>query len=97
MITIEEKKRLKEILGNDYVPKVRFKLKEKGYLKTSGKEYSDSSIKGTLNEGQNNSDIVECIYEVYYEKLHQLDSIREMRKNLLKGSSTAKIQPSSNS
>ncbi len=92
MITLEEKKRLKKILGNNYVHKVKTKLKEKGYLKSDGSEFSESSIKKTLNDGMKNRDIVECIYLVLEEKEEQLKSIEEKRKKLLSGKTTSTVE-----
>lgn len=92
MITPEERKHLKKILGNNYVPSVREKLKKKGYYKSDGSEYSDSSIKGALNKGQNNFNIEECICEVYYEKKEQLENIKKMKKKLLSGKTTSTVE-----
>lgn len=97
MITSKEKEKLKEILGNNYVPLVKLKLNDKGVVNPRTKKpYSDSSIKGTLNGDQDNANIIEALYEVYYEKKKQLERIEEMRNALLKGNFTAKIQSSTN-
>ncbi|WP_283640161.1 hypothetical protein [Mesonia mobilis] len=92
MITPEEKKHLKKILGHDYVSKVQDHLNKNQIKKGNGEDYSAASIRAVLNNGMNNLEIEHCIYEVASEIQSKEAEIKAMRNKLLTGKTTATVE-----
>lgn len=81
MITTEDRKELKKILGNNYAPGVIQILNDKEQKNSRGREYSANSIRQVFNGREENLDIELAIYERRDQIIIKKKELEEKRAN----------------
>lgn len=79
MITSEERKKLREILGNSYTKEV-----VKGLIDNGLKVYPRNYIRRVFNEGINNPNIEMVIWKVASVKKQQQNELNKAKNQILK-------------
>lgn len=74
MISIEQRRILKELMQGNYIPEVKDVLKKRGVVSKNGQEYSDKMISHVFNGRYHNREIELAILKVYLTR-------KEYRKN----------------
>lgn len=79
MMSPQLKDKMKPIIGNRYVTMVNKKLTEKGL-----RNYSQPYISNVFSGNFPNTDIEECLFELYNEKLKAQKKQRKAAEKILK-------------
>jgi len=83
MITPEQKKEIKKILGSRYTTSILSVLSKKEVFNLKGEPFSQSYIRSVLNGHSNNVVIENIIFELYRSKKKQQTSILKKRTKIL--------------
>lgn len=83
MITPEQKKEIKKVLGTRYTVDILSVLKKKELFNLKGKPFSQSFIRSVLNGHSNNVVIENIIFELYRKKKKQQTNLLNKRTKML--------------
>lgn len=82
MITIQEKKQLKQVLGNNYTSRVIKILDERGIKNTRGFSFSTNSIRQVFNGNISNLEIEIAIYDLRDDIVAKQKQLKEKKESL---------------
>jgi hypothetical protein len=85
MITKQQKKRIKKILGNHYVAVIQEELNSQEKFNKDGNPYSSSQITNVMN-GQPHKVIEDSIFSATQKKIIANEKLKEERDAILKAS-----------
>lgn len=81
MITIQEKKQLKQVLGNNYTSRVIKILEDRGIKNTRGLSFSTNSIRQVFNGNISNLEIEIAIYDLRDEIVAKQKQLKEKKNH----------------
>jgi hypothetical protein len=85
MITKQQKRRIKKILGNHYVSVIQEELNSQEKVNKDGNPYSSSQIRNVMS-GQPHEVIEEAIFSATQKEIIKKEKIKEERDAILKAS-----------
>ncbi|HEA19981.1 hypothetical protein LCGC14_1215630 [marine sediment metagenome] len=92
MITKQERKKIKKILGNEYSPSVAIELNKAGSVNRFGDAYSDGYIRNVFN-GYEHPTIERAIYAAVETKLKENLEEKKRREAILEQTKTGAATP----